>query len=191
MSKISLKTLIPLVILLVVLITGAIYYTRQNDDEKNVALDSSNNSLGIVLGNNDSASTADLSNDLDKITVGKTYTAKISEIRQPINQGFQDLSEKAKYTTLFSQEEIQNIIDETRKNIESGIDTLKNLALDKKFQTANDQHLQSLNLLLEAINSYDSARQQTDKKEAQRLSELYSYDIEQSNNILKTIQIPN
>lgn len=195
MHTISYKTTIPLVVLLVLLCGGVYLYQKNSDDSNQLAssstsadLNSSSDSSGIVLGDNSSASS--LAKDANTITDGQTYNAKITEIRKPINQGFQDLSEKAKYTTLFPSEEIQRIIDDTRKNIESGIDTLTNLSIDEKLRTANDLHIKSLNLLLEAINSYNNARQQTDKKEAQRLSELFSYDIEQSNNILKNIQIP-
>lgn len=194
MNTISMKAIIPLVVLLILLSGGVYLYQKNSDDDNQLASSINSNSspssdsFGIILG--DSSSDNSLTKDPNIITDGQTYNSKITEIRKPVNQGFQDLSDKAKYTTLFPPEEIQKIISETRKNIESGIDTLKNLSIDEKFRSANDLHLKSLNLLLEAINSYNSARKQTDKKEAQRLSELFSYDIDQSNNILKQITIP-
>lgn len=185
----DIKKTIPLLILVIVAGIGLVLINKQNSSTDIAPTKiAANDAGGIVLG--DSSNNKPIANP-SAIADGQTYNSKVLEIRKPINQGFQDLSEKAKYTTLFPSEEIQKIIDDTKKNIESGIDTLTNLSIDEKLRTANDLHIKSLNLLLEAINSYNNARHETDKKEAQRLSELFSYDIEQSNNILKTIQIPN
>lgn len=179
-EKITLKLIIPLILLFLILGGGLLYWQKN----KNIDHSTSANPQGIVLGDSDNSPSS------PAITSGEIYSQKVAAIRKSINQGFEDLAEKAKYTALFSSEEIQQIINDTRQKIEEGVKTLQNLSLDKKFNEANGQEIKSLNLLLEAINSFDKMRQEADRTEAKRLSELYAYDIGQSNKILQEIQIP-
>lgn len=179
-EKITLKLIIPLVLLLLIL-GGGLFYWQKN---KNIDNPVGTSSQGIVLGDSNN------SNSSSVIISGENYTKKVTEVRTPINKGFEDLAEKSRYTTLFSSEEIQQIINNTRQKIEDAIKTLQTLSLDKKFTEVNNQEIKSLDLLLEAINSFDKMRQEADQTEAKRLNELYAYDIEQSNKILKEIKIP-
>lgn len=184
MNKLDIKYIVPLVLLLIIL-GGGIYYYQQKDQISNSQSNSSvaDQNQGIVLGEN-SANTAS-----EAIADASVYSQNVLAIRQPINQGFEDLTEKSKYTNLFSSEDIQQVIDETRIKIEEGMQKLENWSIAETLRSANNKHLESLKLLLEAINAYDQSQKTEDKKEAQRWRELYAYNIEQSNKILKNIQI--
>lgn len=178
-EKINLKFFFPLLLLIIILGAGLFIYERN----KNIESATPAKSSGIVLGDTTSGVS-------DSITDGEVYSQKINQIRQPINKGFEDLASKGKYTTLFNSGEIQKIIDDTRSKIESGLETVEHLNIDSKFEEDNKKHLESLNLLLEAIKAYDQSGKTADRTEAQRLRELYAYNIDQSNKILKEIQVP-
>jgi len=186
MENNNLKLILPLFILIFIGAGLVVFYNR-NKQSSTSTKNSNNSSEGIVLG----SSTDNANSNGDTVTSAEQYNQLILGLRTPINKGFEDLSSKAKYTTLFPQEEIQKIISDTQNNISNAINQLTNLNIDSRFSTANSKHLQSLNLLLEAINSYEKAKKESDKKEAQRLSELFSYDIEQSNKIISEIKMPN
>lgn len=177
-ENINFKQFIPLILLALVLIGGIYYWQNQKSDNSSPI-----KSSGVVLG--DAANQAAVS----KITDSQTYSNKINELRSPINKNFEDLASKVKYPALFTADDIQKIINDARSKIEGAITTLQNLPIDAKFNATNQEELRSFNLLLEAINSFDQARKTSDKTESQRLTELYAYDIDQSNNILKNISI--
>jgi hypothetical protein len=194
-EKINFKQIAPLIILMLILTIGLIYYSQNksgnaadsanNTNGGEVTLNGSGNLQGNSIGNSGQGQ-----NTTTVISDGTTYNAKITEIRLPVNKNFEDLSSKAKYTTLFSKEEIQNLIDDTQKKTEDAIKTLKSLKIDPKFNSANSLHLKSLELLLDSINSFEKARNSLDQTEAQKLMEQYAYDIDQSNSIIQKIQIP-
>jgi len=133
-EKINFKQIAPLIILMLILTIGLIYYSQNksgnaadsanNTNGGEVTLNGSGNLQGNSIGNSGQGQ-----NTTTVISDGTTYNAKITEIRLPVNKNFEDLSSKAKYTTLFSKEEIQNLIDDTQKKTEDAIKTLKSLKI--------------------------------------------------------------
>ncbi|EKD56979.1 MAG: hypothetical protein ACD_58C00035G0007 [uncultured bacterium] len=187
MGKNDIKYIFPIIILLII-ISGGLYYNNQNkvtssSTNTNVA---SNDQGGIVLGDD----TTGASTGSDQITEGALYNQKVLSLRQTVNKGFEDISAKSKYTTLFTADDMQKLINDTRSNIENAISELDKINIADKLRDANNKHLESLKLLLEAISAYDSSKKTDNKTEAQRLTELYAYNIDKSNTILKGIQIP-
>lgn len=179
----NIKTIIPLVVMALVIAGGLIYWQKNNQSQENKLASSHTDQGGIVLGdynqtnqpvNNNSSGASD-------------YAKFISDTRAPINAGFEELMEKSKYTSLFNQDDIQKIIDDTRAKTEKALEDIKNISLAENLKLTNDKHIQSLNFLLEAINAYDRYRQETDKKEAQKQKELFDYSVNQSNKVLKEI----
>lgn len=191
MNKIDFKFIAPIILLLIIIVAGIYFYQKNNQDVSKNQL-SNIDSGGIILGDqtNDTP-TNDTPTNSDQITEGALYNQKVLELRQAVNKGFEEISEKGKYKTLFNADDMQKLVNETRTSIENSIAELEKINIADKLQSANDKHLESLKLLLEAINAYDNSKKTNDKTEAQRLSELFQYNIEKSNNILKTIQIPN
>ena len=110
-EKFDFKLIFPLIILLIILGGGIFYYQNNSAIDKK---DNSNQESGIALGEAAGVQEKDL------IADGEIYAAKILEIRKPINEGFESLADKVKYTTLFDSNEIQGIVDNTRNKIKEG-----------------------------------------------------------------------
>jgi hypothetical protein len=186
MNTNNLKTFVPPILLVIIIIGGVIYYNKNQTNDTSSTKISSADPGGIVLGDN----TTKTSTSSSQITEGAVYNQKVLSLRQSVNKGFEDISAKSKYTTLFTAEDMQKLINDIRSNIENAIAELEKIDIANKFRDANNKHLESLNLLLGAINAYDDSKKTDNKTEAQRLSELYAYNIDQSNTILKNIQVP-
>ena len=184
----NIKLVLPLIAL--VILTGAsVYYyqnymTNPNTDPGVYSTQLAKNE-GIVLGDADSPDSSSQS-----ITSGTEYQLQVVEFKKPVNEGFQELTEKAKYKNLFTNKDIQAIVDKTRDNANKMIDELKNFNIAEKFQSANEQYITSVEYLVEALNAYEKSMYETDKAVAQQQRELFSYKVEQSNNLLSKIQIP-
>lgn len=174
MEKIDYKYIIPL-ILIVIIIAGGFYWYNQNKEENQ-------NAQAGQIGLD-----ADLGDSVNSTTTSQEYSTKINEIRTKVNKDFEDLASKAKYTTLFSSDEITNLINQTKIDIADGINQLQSLKLDSTLVENNQKQLQSLNLLAESIDAFSKYRVATDQTEAQKQYELYQYDIEQSNKIIQSM----
>lgn len=176
MDKIDYKYIIPLV-LIAIIVAGGLYWYKQNHNEENSNATSANASqnLDVQSSNNSNTPTAMTSQE---------YSAKINEIRTKVNKDFEDLASKAKYTTLFSSDEINDLINQTKTDTADGISQLQNLNLDSSLSATNQKHIESLKLLADAINAFSNYRVATDQTEAQKQYELYQYDVEQSNKII-------
>lgn len=178
--------IIPLVLVAIILAGGIYYWQKNTRLDNNIATINSiskPNSEGLVLGDSNDDKTSSI-ND------GQVYLSKISEIRKPINDNFSDLTDKMKYPNLFPKEEVLKIINEIEQKINEGINVLNKLSVADKYQDVNKKEIESLNLLKESLDylrkSYDAGN-----KNAQADREAFAYKIDQSNNILKNIQIPN
>lgn len=175
--------IIPLVIVAVILAGGIYYWQKNTQLESTHNIAGNSNTEGIVLGENSDS-------DTSSVNDGQTYLSKISEIRKPINDNFSDLTDKMKYPNLFPKDEIIKLNNETEQKIDKGISAINNLSISDKYQDANKKEIESLNLLKESLEylrkSYDA-----NNKNAQADREAFAYKIDQSNNILKNIQIPN
>ena len=184
-------------ILILGLIFGSIYYytSREEESIEQIKEISKGNNSGIVLGDADSQTqtnnnTTVTNNKNGTITTGEVYLAKINELRKPINAGFDDLNAKMKYKTLFTDEDAQKAIDDLTKMINDSLETVKNLKIDAKFKEANEKEIESLTLLSEAMDAFQKLYVSTDQDEKTKLNDIYSYKIDQSNNILNNVAIP-
>ncbi|MCL5795516.1 MAG: hypothetical protein M1338_04105 [Patescibacteria group bacterium] len=182
--------IIPLVLVAIIL-AGGIYYWQKNNNQANIASapttkTTSSDSSGIVLGDSNEAVTTKTA----AINDGQTYMAKIAEIRKPINDAFTDLTDKMKYPNLFPNDQIMQLLIDINKKINSGIEQISKLDIAAKYQETSKSEIESLNLLNESLVSLKKSYQ-IGNANAQADREAFAYKIDQSNNILKNIQIPN
>ena len=180
-------------IILLVFIAGAIVYFTvfaKKPEEKKI-MPNPANTAPIVLGDSDEAidKNTDVA-DSDEITDGNIYNTTTSEIRKPINTAFEDLNSKLKYKTLFSDADTQKAINDLKNLIEESINKIKNLKINAKFSKANEMHLESLSYLGKSIDAFDKMFNTTDQDEKQKQTDLYGFNIDKSNAILKEIAIP-
>ncbi len=185
------KVILPLILL--VLVGGAIYYyTQENTQEKNLQKknfsDLSSSEPIIISDSNNLNSVADVSNDM--ITSGEVYIDEVLKIRKPINDKFNDYLDKIKYKTIFTDTEASNASNELESMIDEGMNKFNNLKIDKKFNDINSQMVKSLELLKKAKDALIQYTNATNADEQRKYSDLYEYNLNQSDNLIKDIAIP-
>ena len=111
----------------------------------------------------------------------------ILSVRKPINKNIEEIVKKMKYDKIFSQTDILKIVTDTKTMINEQIDYLTNLELDPKFSQVNQAHIQSLTLLKESLENLEQLYVTKDTLYFQ----TYSLKIEQSNDLIQNLQIPN
>lgn len=182
--------IIPLVIVAIILAGGIYYWQKNNQTETPVnttSMNANNNVAGnaAILGDSSEQSSGTAS-----IDDGQTYLAKIAEIRKPINDTFTDLNDKMKYPNLFPEDVIINLSYEIAKKIDEGIQKIEQLDISTRYKEANSQEIDSLNTLKDALVALDKSYNPNNEN-AKIDREEFGYKIDQSNSILKNIQIPN
>jgi len=197
MNNINVKSLV-VPIILIILIGGAIFYFTKN---KNTSAqpEESNNSLDFnsTIDVNDplsgSSNVVSTFNDEQKdqvISDGDVYVSAIVAIRKPINQGFEDINQKLKYKTIFTDEDTKKAATDLKTLIAKAIDDIKKLKIDKKLDEANQKELESLTLLNEAVDDFAQMMYSVENEEKQKFYDLYNYKIDQSNSVLNNISVP-
>ena len=122
-----------------------------------------------------------------QISTGPEYANMILSVRKPINKNIEEIVKKMKYDKIFSQTDILKIVTDTKTMINEQIDYLTNLELDPKFSQVNQAHIQSLTLLKESLENLEQLYVTKDTLYFQ----TYSLKIEQSNDLIQNLQIPN
>lgn len=183
--------IIPLVLIAIILAGGVYYWQKNNQSEpveKSAPTSSSNNNVAggaAILGDS-----SEQSSETSSIDDGQTYLAKIAEIRKPINDSFTDLSDKMKYPNLFPQDVIINLSHEIDNKIDDGIQKIEQLDISSRYKEVNSQEIESLKTLQDSLVSLRKSYDPTNS-DAQVDREAFAYKIDQSNSLLKNIQIPN
>lgn len=185
------KLILPIILL--VIVGGAIFYfTRENNqevkNEKNTSSSTKSFEPIIISDTNDSENSQNTKNNV--ITSGKVYIDEVLLIRKPINDKFKDYLDKIKYKTIFTDSEAKVASQELELMISEGIDKFNNLQIDKKFDEVNNQMIKSLELLKKAKDALINYTKATTAEEQQKYSDLYEYNLNQSDNLVKDIAIP-
>lgn len=186
-QNITIKQFI-LPVILGLLIIGGVFYWQKNKNtvsKPQKTENASNDTIKkepIVLGNE--SDSIEITKEKNTSNVTK-YTNKIKEVRNDVNDIYEDIIEKVKYPNLFSQEEILELADKAESLINNAKNQINQLDISYDLKSINEDHKESLNLLLEGLQSLRKAYDTNEKK---YLEEFY-YKIEQSNKILNEMQI--
>lgn len=190
----QIKYLIPLIILVVILTGGVYYYQKQNSKENSLITsgyifnNESGESSGIALGDTDTNDTD--SNSSEVITSGEVYVSQINLIRSEIIKDVNELNSRMKYKSVFDDNSIVGYIGEILEKNKNAINKLKDLKIDPRFNEVNKKQVESLEKITESLVALRKSYTIDDKIEAQRQKELYAYNLEQSDSIYKSIQVP-
>lgn len=176
MSKFN-AIFLPLAFTLLIIL-GGLYYYQKNSEQNTKTV---NNTAGQpqVLGTSSTNNSPVMSNYNE-------YSAKVLEIRTPINKGVEDLISKTKYSTLFDKDTLTKEANDVKTSINSGIKTLKELSLNATLAAVNQKQIRSLELINEAMDAYIALQNAEDSTEKQKQSELVSYKIDVSNKEIQT-----
>lgn len=190
------KHLLFLLPIIILIIFGILYYQNKNKEKENSKNNKTytNEVKGVEI-DSENITGYELENYTDDkntnvITDGQTYLGKINTIREPITKGFNNLNEKLKYKTIFDDSDVKNATYELKEAIQKAIDQFNSLKIDEKFKKANQQEIESLNLLAESIDAFEKMNQTSNQTEQQKYYDIYGYKLDQSNKILEEIVIP-
>lgn len=176
--------LIPILLIIILVIVVITYFWLQRTSNNIAATPPQANkkTSPLVLGETNTNTNAD--SDANIIKDNASFLEKINTIRKPANDSFKDLLEKIKYPNLFSADDL---ITDNKEKINTAKEEINSLSVASKYQQAVEQHIKSLDLLLEALDALQQAKATGDKKQ----SELFSYKIDQSNKILNELTLPS
>ena len=118
--------LIPVVLLIVLALLSAGYYYQKNNAN---AEQDTTEEIKEIKGEKTAQPT---------ISVNE-YTARIVEIRNPINDKVEELLPKLKYKTLFEQNQINSQAQEIIKMIDEGINKLENVNIAINLKKINNK----------------------------------------------------
>lgn len=182
------KNIIPLIVLVILLITGVYYWQKKSqDDISNQSVPQApSKATSITLeGTGDYNTSGDVSNQ-DVITSGDVYTYTLSEIRKPVNEAIYDLIDRYKYQNKYSKEDVLSAAKTAKDKCIEGKEKIKNLQIDVKFEPFNQKHIQSVEYLIESINALEKFYETGETKYVDE----FSLNIDHSNREINNLNIP-
>lgn len=175
--------LVPIILIVIIVLVAAIYiYQKKNQPSSVNSNTATTQDSSRVLGE----STNNQTNVHYTISNSDSFNNKSTEIRQPVNDLFTELTEKIKHPDLYTKQDIMKLVIDGRLKIKIAKNQFNNLNADPKYNETTQSHLQSLTLLEESLDALENALKNSDKDQ----SELFGKKIEESNKIFDNLKIP-
>lgn len=175
--------LVPIILIAIIILIAAIYIYQKNNQSSPVNSNTTTTQDNSkVLGE----STSNQTNAHYTISDSDSFNNKSTEIRQPVNDLFTELTEKIKHPDLYTKQDIMKLVVDGRSKIKIAKNQFNNLNADPKYNEATQSHLQSLTLLEESLDALKNALENSNKEQ----SELFGKKIEESNKIFDNLKIP-